>query len=300
MLRVIALAATCRSVPACSDFSRALCCIAFLVFHRCVPSAMMRSARVLICLLSCAAATRHLRNKGAAGAVDKLADLLSEATEANKMPEPKEEPALDATAATSPESKDAVDSFLVPDVLSLRCLPACNASVSSRSFGRMRGSSSALPAAPSAPRDFKQNMVGAPSGLSLHSCCRLTPEEKSIEEAVAAAMQTPPTIGKADRTMPSAAKACEPDFSACPLNTEKKGAVCVATESYTGPCASEMPVLSMTPEQAFAFSRACKVTFPCAAAEKSASFLSLPVGYLDLPAEAVMVASLVSVSFAPA
>ena len=115
---------------------------------------------------------------------------------------------------------------------------------------------------------------------------------------MAIAMQTPPEIGKADRTMPSATKACEPDFSACPLNTEKKGAVCVATASYTGPCISEMPVPSMTPEQAFAFSRACKVTFPCASAERSASFLSLPAGYLDLPAEAVMVTSLVLVSYA--
>ena len=73
---------------------------------------MKPSARVLLCLLSCAAATRYLRKKDAAGAVDKLAALLSEATEANKMPAPKEEPALDATAVAS--AKDAADKLMVP------------------------------------------------------------------------------------------------------------------------------------------------------------------------------------------
>ena len=80
-------------------------------------------------------------------------------------------------------------------------------------------------------------------------------------------------------------KACEPDFSVCPSGTEKQGSLCVAADSYTGPCAAEMPVLSMTAEQAFAFSRVCKVAFPCAGA---ANFLALPVGYMDLPAETVM------------
>ncbi len=93
--------------------------------------------------------------------------------------------------------------------------------------------------------------------------------------------------------MPATTKACDPDFSVCPSSTEKKGVVCVATDSYVGPCAPEMPVLSMTADQAFAFARVCKVTFPCVGAQRGASFLSLPVGYMDLPAEAVADSSLV-------
>jgi CPW-WPC domain-containing protein len=125
-------------------------------------------------------------------------------------------------------------------------------------------------------------------------CCRETPEQKALEDDLADAMKTPSTIGKGDRTMPAAANICDPDFSVCPSSTEKKGVVCVATDRYVGPCAPEMPVLSMTADQAFAFARACKVTFPCVGAERSASFLSLPAGYMDLPAEAVADSSLVS------
>ena len=139
---------------------------------------------------------------------------------------------------------------------------------------------------------FVDMIVGCSVSEVFSCCCRETPEQKAVEDDLADAMKTPPTLGKADRTMPAAAKACDPDFSVCPSSTEKRGAVCVATGGYVGPCAPEMPVLSMTADQAFAFARACKVTFPCVGAEGSASFLSLPVGYMDLPAEAVADSSL--------
>ena len=116
--------------------------------------------------------------------------------------------------------------------------------------------------------------------------CRESPEQKAVEAALAEAMKTQPTLGNADRTMPAAAKACEPDFSVCPSETEKQGAVCIATAVYVGACAADMQVLSMTANQAFAFARVCNVSFPCVGAAGGSSFLSLPVGYMDLRAEA--------------
>jgi hypothetical protein len=58
---------------------------------------------LFVSLFSCGSAVHQLR-KDRSWAVDKLAALLSEAVEANSVPEPKIEPALDAAAAESATS----------------------------------------------------------------------------------------------------------------------------------------------------------------------------------------------------
>jgi len=92
-----------------------------------------------------------------------------------------------------------------------------------------------------------------------------TAEQQAAEDALREAMlSTPSRIGAPDRTVQdNLPLPCLPDFTQCPRDWVKDGVLCVATESYTGPCAAEADLTEMSIEQKLAFASSCSAAFPC-------------------------------------
>jgi CPW-WPC domain-containing protein len=92
-----------------------------------------------------------------------------------------------------------------------------------------------------------------------------TAEQQAAEDALREAMlSTPSRIGTADRSVrDNRPLPCLPDLTQCPKDWEKDGVLCVATESYKGPCAAEADLTEMSAEQKLAFASSCSVAFPC-------------------------------------
>ena len=81
-----------------------------------------------------------------------------------------------------------------------------------------------------------------------------------------AAMATPSHVGVPDRTLPTPATACSPDYSSCPVGWSKRGNLCVDAGSVKAKgCAARYSFGLMTNAQRAAVARECQLEFPCQA-----------------------------------
>merc|ERR1712183_395226 len=112
----------------------------------------------------------------------------------------------------------------------------------------------------------REALMKAGSGFDAVSGIDETAEEKAIKHDLAIAMKTPSVIGTPVLKIEEpAGAACEPDVTKCPLSFTKSGGICLASSAYSGPCASEQDMSTMSIEAKLALARICKVEFPCAA-----------------------------------
>merc|ERR1712224_1133877 len=89
-------------------------------------------------------------------------------------------------------------------------------------------------------------------------------EEKALESELASALSLPATLGKPRTTaLKVGADKCQPDLTQCPETFTKKGSVCSAPATYSGPCVSELNLTGMGVEQKLAIAQQCKLEFPC-------------------------------------
>lgn len=109
----------------------------------------------------------------------------------------------------------------------------------------------------------QQHFMNAQTAFDDASSHSATPEEQAIKKDLAKAMATPSTVGIPERRMPVAVSQCQPDLTKCPRHWDPRGVLCYANPSYTGPCALEADLINMNVEEKLAFSRFCKVDFPC-------------------------------------
>merc|ERR1711972_1176601 len=86
-------------------------------------------------------------------------------------------------------------------------------------------------------------------------------EEQAIKAELASAMTSPAILGKPSRQVLETGFKCQPDLMRCPKSWNKRGVLCYASSSYTGPCAPQAELLSMSAEQKLAFARICQVEF---------------------------------------
>ncbi|CAJ1362859.1 unnamed protein product [Effrenium voratum] len=105
------------------------------------------------------------------------------------------------------------------------------------------------------------------AALSFDSASReRTPEEEELESEMRAAMATPSHVGVPDRTLPTPATACSPDYSSCPVGWSKRGNLCVDAGSVKAKgCAARYSFGLMTNAQRAAVARECQLEFPCQA-----------------------------------
>merc|ERR1740129_649076 len=110
----------------------------------------------------------------------------------------------------------------------------------------------------------RSNFMSAQKLFNEASSQGRTEAERTIENDMLSAMASPAHLGKPDMSLPEAGgQQCQPDFTHCPVDWEKRGVLCFADKSYAGPCAAEADLSDMSVEQKLAFSSSCKVDFPC-------------------------------------
>lgn len=89
-------------------------------------------------------------------------------------------------------------------------------------------------------------------------------EQQAVEDELREAMASPSQVGKPDRDIQeNSPRACLPDFTQCPVGWNKKGALCIAADTYTGDCTAEADLSEMNIEQKMAWSNICSAAFPC-------------------------------------
>eukprot|EP00411_Alexandrium_monilatum_P009463 CAMPEP_0175327388 /NCGR_PEP_ID=MMETSP0093-20121207/75015_1 /TAXON_ID=311494 /ORGANISM="Alexandrium monilatum, Strain CCMP3105" /LENGTH=496 /DNA_ID=CAMNT_0016624407 /DNA_START=58 /DNA_END=1549 /DNA_ORIENTATION=+ len=121
----------------------------------------------------------------------------------------------------------------------------------------------------SAPRpdladDSKRHVLAAARSFDLASSRGGSSEEEVIRASLQAAVKMPAKVGRAVRgEEPAGGLECQPDLATCPELWDRRGGLCYASPSYTGPCAGRVDFFVMGDEQKMAFARYCDVRFRC-------------------------------------
>merc|ERR1711953_878090 len=111
---------------------------------------------------------------------------------------------------------------------------------------------------------LEDRLVNAQQAFNAASSFGQSASERALERELATAVVSPSHLRKSNRRLQhSPGSICAPDFRACPKTWAQRGTVCSAPVEYSGPCASELNMSGMVPDQKMALARYCKLSFPC-------------------------------------